>query len=93
MQFVSLSNHPRPLDRILRPHRLLLSDDVSVRPSTFEIVVLPGDGIGVDVTAAAVEILQAVQSSFAETRLRFTEHSAGGSRVHSQRQRVAGSRV
>jgi 3-isopropylmalate dehydrogenase len=41
------------------------------------IAVLPGDGIGVDVTAAAVEVLSALQASFTNASLRFTEHSAG----------------
>ena len=30
------------------------------RPSAFEIAVLPGDGIGVEVTAAALEALEAL---------------------------------
>jgi 3-isopropylmalate dehydrogenase len=43
----------------------------------FHIAVLPGDGVGIEVTAAAVEVLTALQSTFAEARLRFTEHSVG----------------
>ncbi len=46
-------------------------------PETWcHIAILPGDGIGVDVTAAAVEVLTALQSSFTN-RLSFTEHAAG----------------
>jgi 3-isopropylmalate dehydrogenase len=41
------------------------------------IAVLPGDGIGVDVTRAAVEVLRELQSSFSTVRFQFTEHSAG----------------
>jgi 3-isopropylmalate dehydrogenase len=45
--------------------------------TTFDIAILPGDGIGVDVTAAAVEMLRAVEVAFSGVRLHFTEHSAG----------------
>lgn len=43
----------------------------------FHIAILPGDGIGVEVTAAAVDVLSVLQSSFTGIHLRFTEHSAG----------------
>jgi 3-isopropylmalate dehydrogenase len=48
-----------------------------VEPVTLNIAVLPGDGIGVDVTAAAVEVLRTLESSLAGVRLHFTEHSVG----------------
>jgi 3-isopropylmalate dehydrogenase len=54
-----------------------LPKDLSER--AIEIAVLAGDGIGLDVTRAAVEVLAALQSSFSAVRLRFTEHSAGAS--------------
>jgi 3-isopropylmalate dehydrogenase len=43
----------------------------------YNIAVLPGDGIGVDVTAAAVEVLRALAPSVSGVRLNFTEHSVG----------------
>jgi 3-isopropylmalate dehydrogenase len=51
--------------------------------TTFDIVTLPGDGIGVDVIAAAVEVLETLATTFRGVRLRFTEHSAGA-REYSQ---------
>jgi 3-isopropylmalate dehydrogenase len=44
---------------------------------SFNIAVLPGDGVGVDVTRAAVEVLTALQKSFSAARLNFTEHASG----------------
>ncbi|HBZ48258.1 MAG TPA: 3-isopropylmalate dehydrogenase, partial [Stenotrophomonas sp.] len=42
-----------------------------------EIVVLPGDGIGPEVAAAAVAVLGAVAERFAHT-FHFSEHDIGG---------------
>ena len=42
--------------------------------STFTIAVLPGDGIGIDVTAEAVKVLQAVQGPFS---LKMTTYPSG----------------
>ncbi|HZZ81107.1 MAG TPA: isocitrate/isopropylmalate family dehydrogenase, partial [Gemmataceae bacterium] len=42
--------------------------------STFSIAVLPGDGIGIDVTDEAVRVLRAAEAGFA---LRFTTHPSG----------------
>ncbi len=42
--------------------------------STFQIAILPGDGIGVDVTAEAVKVLRAVESSFS---LELTNYPCG----------------
>lgn len=42
--------------------------------STYHIAVLPGDGIGIDVTAEAVKVLRAVERGFS---LRLTEHESG----------------
>jgi 3-isopropylmalate dehydrogenase len=44
---------------------------------TFEIAVLPGDGIGVDVTREAVRVLEAVQAKLAGVRFAFQQHSVG----------------
>jgi 3-isopropylmalate dehydrogenase len=49
----------------------------STESMPIDIAVLPGDGIGVDVTRAAMEVLTALQSSLSTVRFRFTEHSAG----------------
>ncbi|MBM4071890.1 MAG: isocitrate/isopropylmalate dehydrogenase family protein [Planctomycetes bacterium] len=45
--------------------------------STFEIAVLPGDGIGIDVTAEAVKVLQATQRRFASFSLNLRSHECG----------------
>ena len=42
-----------------------------------EIAVLPGDGIGVEVTAAALELLAAVEAACGGPALRFTRYEAG----------------
>ncbi len=44
---------------------------------TFEIAVLPGDGIGVDVTLATLDVLRAVERLVPEAAYRFTEYSVG----------------
>ncbi len=41
------------------------------------IAVLPGDGIGTEVTEAGVEVLRAVESSLGKTRFELTEFSVG----------------
>ncbi|RPE75764.1 3-isopropylmalate dehydrogenase [Vulcaniibacterium tengchongense] len=45
-----------------------------------DIVVLPGDGIGPEVTAAAVEVLQAVGLRYGH-QFRFAEHRIGGAAI------------
>mgnify|MGYP003583767232 CR=1 FL=1 len=45
-----------------------------------EIVVLPGDGIGPEVTAAAVEVLRAVAERYGHD-FRFHEHLIGGAAI------------
>ncbi|MFT4642152.1 MAG: 3-isopropylmalate dehydrogenase [Verrucomicrobiales bacterium] len=45
--------------------------------SSYEIAVLPGDGIGVDVTEEAVRVLQAVVAVIPELELCFSEVSVG----------------
>jgi 3-isopropylmalate dehydrogenase len=45
--------------------------------TTFHIAVLPGDGIGVDVTAEAVRVLRAVETMLGAFTLRMTTHEAG----------------
>ncbi|MBC8133106.1 MAG: isocitrate/isopropylmalate dehydrogenase family protein, partial [Deltaproteobacteria bacterium] len=49
----------------------------STTKSTFEIAVLPGDGIGREVTPAAVEVLEAVVARVGGFKLKFTSHAAG----------------
>jgi 3-isopropylmalate dehydrogenase len=49
-------------------------DDMAER---FRLAVLPGDGIGVDVTAAAVEVLQSVAPRLTGVEFVFEEHSVG----------------
>src|SRR5437762_10485869 len=44
--------------------------------TTFDIAVLPGDGIGIDVTAEAVKVLQALQRA-GGFQLRLTTHDCG----------------
>ncbi len=46
-------------------------------PVTYHIAVLPGDGIGVDVTVEAVRVLEAVASALPELGLTFSEVSVG----------------
>jgi len=43
-------------------------------PATFTVAVLPGDGIGIDVTLEAVKVLRAVERSFV---LNLTTHECG----------------
>ncbi len=49
----------------------------ATRAKVFEIAVLPGDGIGVDVTAEALRVVRAVQARFSSVTLRFKEFSVG----------------
>ena len=49
-------------------------------PRTFDIVILPGDGVGPEVTAAAQAVL-AVIGDFFEHRFRFHEHLIGGAAI------------
>ena len=44
---------------------------------TFDIAVLPGDGIGPDVTAEALRVLEAVERRLDGVRLAFVEHPCG----------------
>jgi 3-isopropylmalate dehydrogenase len=45
--------------------------------TTFDIAVLPGDGIGVEVTAEALRVLRALENDLPGVALRLAEHSAG----------------
>jgi 3-isopropylmalate dehydrogenase len=45
--------------------------------STFEIAVLPGDGIGIDVTAEAVKVLEAVQKKSGSFTLNLKTYECG----------------
>jgi 3-isopropylmalate dehydrogenase len=49
---------------------------------TFNIVVLPGDGVGREVTAAAQHVLRAAEELF-DIDLRFTEKPIGGAAIDS----------
>jgi 3-isopropylmalate dehydrogenase len=44
---------------------------------TFHIAVLPGDGIGIEVTAPTLDVLKAIEASTPGLALRFTEATAG----------------
>jgi 3-isopropylmalate dehydrogenase len=46
-------------------------------PASFNIAVLPGDGIGVDVTAEAVKVLVALESKLSGVKFVFHEYSVG----------------
>src|SRR5579864_8497922 len=46
-----------------------------------KILILPGDGIGVEVTSAAVEVLHAVAKKFGHT-LELTDGLIGGVAIH-----------
>src|SRR5687768_2173110 len=45
--------------------------------SAFDIAVLPGDGIGIDVTEEAVRVLRTVEQSVGGFTLRLTTHESG----------------
>ncbi len=45
--------------------------------ATYQIAVLPGDGIGIDVTAEAVRVLKAVERSVGGFTLAMTTHESG----------------
>lgn len=47
--------------------------------SNFNIAVLPGDGIGVDVTREALRVLTALEPRLAEVQFSFQEHAVGAS--------------
>lgn len=44
---------------------------------SIHVAVLPGDGIGVDVTLAALDVLRAIERLIPGTRYHFVEHSVG----------------
>lgn len=46
-------------------------------PRTWNIAVLPGDGIGIEVVAEAIRVLEAVTPLLDGTRFNFTEHPVG----------------
>lgn len=54
-----------------------MSHSPAVAFKTFHIVVLPGDGIGLDVTEAAVRVLQAVETQLSGVSFEFKTYSAG----------------
>ena len=49
--------------------------------TTFEIAVLPGDGIGVEVTSAAVEVLDALSAEIGGIRFNW-RHYPGGAQTY-----------
>ena len=55
----------------------MMRAEPATETKVYDIAVLPGDGVGVDVTAEALRVLQAVQAGFAGVALRFTEHPVG----------------
>jgi 3-isopropylmalate dehydrogenase len=50
---------------------------VSASPSSFHIAVLPGDGIGVDVTLETLRLLREVEKRLPSLHFKFTEHAVG----------------
>ncbi|MGQ0636442.1 MAG: isocitrate/isopropylmalate dehydrogenase family protein [Planctomycetaceae bacterium] len=55
----------------------MTSTDQSVQLRTLGVAVLPGDGIGREVTEAALAVLRAAECSFRSVQLRFEEFRAG----------------
>jgi 3-isopropylmalate dehydrogenase len=55
--------------------------------TTFEVAVLPGDGIGIEVIAAALEVLQALNRRVGGFGLAFEHHECGA--LHYQRSGTA----
>lgn len=53
----------------------------SILKMNLKILILPGDGIGIEVTAAAVDVLQAVAKKFGHT-LELSEGLLGGTAIH-----------
>lgn len=51
--------------------------------TTFEIAVLPGDGIGIEVTQAALAVLEALAGRLHTLQFKFSHHPAGA--LHYQR--------
>jgi len=47
------------------------------RPSAFEIAVLPGDGIGVEVTTAALEVVEALAAHVGGFRCVWRQYPEG----------------
>ncbi|HOX02722.1 MAG TPA: isocitrate/isopropylmalate dehydrogenase family protein [Candidatus Paceibacterota bacterium] len=50
---------------------------VAAPPKTWKIAVLPGDGIGLEVTREAVKVLQALAARRPEISFEFAEHAVG----------------
>jgi 3-isopropylmalate dehydrogenase len=55
----------------------MTATDTTPALRTFHIAVLPGDGIGVDVTREAMRVLEAVQATLDGVRFAFQQHSVG----------------
>ncbi|MGQ3113280.1 MAG: isocitrate/isopropylmalate family dehydrogenase, partial [Brevundimonas sp.] len=51
-----------------------------VDPRTYNIVLLPGDGVGPEVTSAAKSVLQCI-GDFYGHRFEFSEHLIGGAGI------------
>jgi len=47
------------------------------KTSSLRIAVLPGDGIGIEVSAAALEVLRALETRLGGFALAFEEHPLG----------------
>ena len=43
------------------------------KPRVHSIAIIPGDGIGIEVTAATIEILRKVEKDLGDFQLRFTQ--------------------
>src|SRR5262249_26579551 len=64
---------------IRHPERLneYREDQAVSAKTTFDIAVLPGDGIGIDVTAEAVKVLQAVEKKIGSFTLNLKTYDCG----------------
>src|SRR5262249_29919158 len=74
----SLAEHAR------EKHRMLAND-------SFHIAVLPGDGIGPEVMAPALAVLDKVAAATPGLKFRFTEAPAGARHYHHTRQSMPAS--
>ena len=70
-----MSVGPIPWLKSCRSFQKLDVDIVTER--TFQIAVLPGDGIGVDVTHEAVRVLRALEPSMLNVQFELNEYPVG----------------
>jgi 3-isopropylmalate dehydrogenase len=54
-----------------------VSSDIPHLMKTFQLAILPGDGIGGEVVAEAVKVLRAIEARLSDVSFELTEHSVG----------------